>query len=158
MNLTPSQLSSLNEMEIPVWALRSNTTEVETVDSNTQLELRDCIVLVDSNSNDQQEQRLLVAMLHSINVKTEQFTVLNPEQLPQLQTIDQHPTLLLVLGESLAQSLWGKSVIRGQQHQTLQESISTVVSFRLDEILASPAHKALAWDDLLLAKRVLNAK
>ena len=158
MNLTPSQLSSLNEMGIPVWALHSNTAEAEPLEPTTQLELRDCLVLVDSNSNNQQEQRLLAAMLHSIGVPKHQFTTLNPEQLPQLQTHHQQPTLLLVLGESIAQSLWGKSMIRGQEHLTLEASIPTVVSYSLDEILASPEYKARVWGDLLLAKQVLNAK
>lgn len=158
MNLTPSQLSSLNEMELPVWALRSNTVKAEEVEPSTQLEIRDCLVLVDSNTNNQHEQRLLASMLHSIGVLKHQFTVLNPEQLPQLQTNHQQPTLLLVLGEGIAQLLWGKSVTRGQTHQTLDNAVSTVVSYSLDELLVSPEHKASAWDDLLLAKQILNAK
>ena len=49
-------------------------------------------------------------------------------------------------------------MIRGEKHQTLDASIPTIVSYSLDELLDFPERKALVWDDLLLAKQVLNAK
>jgi uracil-DNA glycosylase len=48
-------------------------------------------------------------------------------------------------------------VVRGQCHQTVDAPIPIIVSFSLDELLSSPENKALVWQDLLLAKQLLNA-
>jgi uracil-DNA glycosylase len=74
-----------------------------------------------------------------------------------LQNSSDQQRLLLVFGEKLAQSLWGSSVIRGTLHKTVNSQISTVVSLSLDELIASPQNKALAWQDLQLAKQILDA-
>ena len=66
MELTPSQLSSLNEMAIPVWVLRTENTEPQTGDNNEQLQCSDCFILLESASIVQQQQRLLQAMLFAI--------------------------------------------------------------------------------------------
>jgi DNA polymerase III psi subunit len=149
MDLTPSQISSLDEMGIPVWELRSEQADRET---SEQLLPCDCLVMVESLNNDKKTQHLLQAMLFSIGLSPDQFTIINSDQLQNSATPQK---LLLVLGESFAQSLWGKSVVRGQNHQTLDVAISTVVSFSLDELLASPENKALVWQDLQLAKQAL---
>lgn len=157
MDLTPSQLFSLDEMGIPVWGLRSESSS-ETVAEFTEQSLQgECLVIVESHNNDQQTQRLLHAMLFSIGLRDKQYTVISSDQLAQIQHGSVQQKRLLVLGEELAQSLWGKSVIRGKSHQALGNSISAVVSFSLEQLLTSPEDKALAWRDLQLLKNILNA-
>jgi len=157
MNLTPSQLSSLNEMEIPVWALRSEKEESENAAVSKSSSLSDCVVLLEMQSDAQQAQRLIKAILFSISLNSDQFTIINSDQVSELQNMSNPAKLLLVFGEKFAQSLWGKSVIRGQSHQTLDAPTTTVVSFSLGELLKSPELKALVWQDLLLAQKILNA-
>ncbi len=157
MDLTSGQLSSLNEMAIPVWALRTENIEQQTSDTNEQLLHSDCFILLESYSDNQQAQRLLQAMLFSIGLQPDQYVIISSDQLPQLQSLPaMQQKLLLVLGESFAQSLWGKSVMRGQIHKMLDTSIATMVSFSLDELLAAPENKALAWQDLQLVRHLLN--
>ena len=159
MDLTPSQLSSLNEMGIPVWELRTEQFEEKQAGVTQLVEPLlscSCVVMVESWTNDEQAQRLLKAIMFAIGLSAEQFTVITPDQLEQLQEPTSKHKLLLVLGERFAQSLWGKSVTRGSPHNMLTSQISTVVSMSIDEILASPENKYLAWQDLLLAKKSLN--
>lgn len=157
MDLTPSQLSSLDEMEIPVWELHSKHSSAATAELTDQALQGDCLVMLDSHSNDQQAQALLQAMLFSIGLNVGQYTVINSKQLDQIPDGSVQQKLLLVLGEELAQELWGKSVTRGKKHQALSVNISTVVSVSLEKLLASPNAKALAWHDLQLAKKTLDA-
>ena len=157
MDLTPGQLSSLSEMGIPVWELRTEKSELETLEPSEQVLNSNFLVLIEPDSHTEQSHRLLQAMLFSIGLSPDQFVIINSDQLPQLQNTSTRQKVLLVLGEGFAQSLWGKSVGRGQSHQTVDGSISTLVSFSLDEVLASPENKAFVWQDLQLAKQVLNA-
>ncbi|MBL1319812.1 MAG: DNA polymerase III subunit psi [Methylophaga sp.] len=157
MDLTPSQLSSLNEMGIPVWVLRSENIESKNNKESEQAFRSDCLVLIEADRNAQQAHRLLQAMLFSIGLSPEQFSVISSDQLAELQASTAQQKVLLVLGESFAQSLWGKTVVRGKSHQTSDTPISTVISFDLDELLSSPEKKALVWQDLLLVKQLLNA-
>ncbi|MFW5425897.1 MAG: DNA polymerase III subunit psi [Methylophagaceae bacterium] len=157
MELTPSQLSSLNEMGIPVWELRTDNTEQVSNEPVALILQAECLVLLESHSNEQQVQHLLQAMLFAIGLNADQFSIISSDQLPQLQDSSVPQKLLLVFGESFAQSLWGRSAVRGTQHKMLDTQVPTIVSFSLDELLVSPENKILAWQDLQLAKQILNA-
>jgi len=156
MELTPSQLSSLNDMGIPVWALRGSDSECSS-GAEQYAASCDCLVLIESHNDEQKYNRLLNAMLFAIGLKAQDYECITVDQLSQLQNTDNQKRVLLVFGEQLAQSLWGRSVIRGEPHRTVNSEISTVVSFSLNELLSSPQNKALAWHDLQLAKELLNA-
>jgi hypothetical protein len=67
MELTSSQLSSLNEMGIPVWALRGEDIEYSS-DANQYVASCDCLVLIDADKDNQKISRLLQAMLHAIGL------------------------------------------------------------------------------------------
>ena len=156
MELTPSQIFSLNEMGIPVWALRSEDSEYSS-DANQYVASCDCLVLIEADKQNQKISRLLRAMLFSIGLSVEHYEIINTEQLSQLQNATDQQRLLLVFGEQFAQSLWGSSVVRGTSHTTVNPQISTVLSLSLDELITSPQNKVLAWQDLQLAKQILNA-
>jgi len=163
MDLTPGQLSSLKEMGIPVWEFR--TAEAEQTDSvveqlvstepSEQLLNCDWVVLIDAQAYSEQARQLLHAMLYAIGVEHNQVAIIDSEQLASLQNLPSQNKVLFVLGEQLAQSLLSDTVSRGAIHQAFNTQITTVVSFSLDELLASPVNKALAWQDLQLAKQAL---
>jgi len=161
MELTPGQLSSLNEMGIPVWEFRSTIAEGTTavVDEVTgqqpseQLLNCDWVVMIDDQNYGEQAQRLLHAMLLSIGIEEQQLAIIDAKQLTQLQNIPTQRKVLIVLGCDIAKELLGESVVRGLVHKTLDSHISTVVSFALDDLLENPQNKADAWQDLQLAKQ-----
>ncbi|NOQ82029.1 MAG: hypothetical protein GQ548_05850 [Methylophaga sp.] len=163
MELTPRQLSSLKEMGIPVWEFRSTEAEqavfvdkqLASTEPSEKLLNCDWVVLIDGQNYSEQAQRLLHAMLFAIGIEQNQVVIIDSEQLTQLQNMPRQRKVLIVLSEVIAKSLLGESVIRGSVHQTLNSQISTVVSFGLDELLENPENKALAWQDLQLAKQAL---
>ena len=163
MELTPGQLSSLNEMGIPVWEFRSNKTEEtaelvgEAIAHQPSEQLLNCdwVVMIDEQNYDEQAQSLLHAMLLSIGIEEQQLAVIGAKQLTQLQNVSAQQKVLIVLGHDIAKEQLGESVIRGAIHKTLDSQISTVVSFALDDLLENPQNKADAWQDLQLAKQAL---
>ncbi len=159
MDLTSRQLSSLNEMGIPVWEFRSNESEqaISVVEQEPSEQLLNCdwVVLIDGQNYSEQARQLLHAMLFSIGIEQNQVAIIDSDQLAQLHNVPSQNKILIVLGESLAQSLLGENVSRNAVHKTLNSQISTVVSFSLAELLVHPEKKALAWQDLQLAKQAL---
>ncbi|NQZ54608.1 MAG: DNA polymerase III subunit psi [Piscirickettsiaceae bacterium] len=163
MELNLGQLSTLNEMGIPVWELRSNAAvelsavndELSPIELSEQQLMCDCWVMIESQLESQQAERLLHAMLNTIGITQEKITIVNPAQIPQLQSLPSQNKVLLVLGDSLAQSTFGDTVIRGKAHTILDSELTTIVSFALDDLLALPENKALAWQDLQLVKQYL---
>lgn len=163
MELNPRQLSSLNEMGIPVWEFRSSEAEevVVVVEDNLEVypseQLLNCdwVVMIDNQNYGEQAQRLLHAMLLSVGVKEHQLAIIDTKQLSQLQTIAAQKKVLIILGSSMAQELLDENIVRGSIHQTMDSKISTVVSYALDDLLENPQKKAHAWQDLQLAKQAL---
>lgn len=150
-------------MGIPVWEFRSTEAEqavfvdkqLASTEPSEKLLNCDWVVLIDGQNYSEQAQRLLHAMLFAIGIEQNQVVIIDSEQLTQLQNVPRQRKVLIVLSEVIAKSLLGESVIRGSVHQTLNSQISTVVSFGLDELLENPENKALAWQDLQLAKQAL---
>ncbi|MFW5451878.1 MAG: DNA polymerase III subunit psi [Methylophagaceae bacterium] len=160
MEFTPGQLSTLKEIGIPVWELRTANTEpaVSSVDAEPDEQLLQChcMVMVESQITNEQAQRLLHAMLLAIGISSQQTVIVTPEQLAQLHNLPSQNKVLLVLGAALAQSLFDDGVSRGQTHQTLRSQLTTVISSSLDELLSSPENKAFVWQDLQLVKANLS--
>lgn len=163
MLLEPRQLSTLNEMGIPVWELRSQQSEnispvveITSVELDKDLLQRDWLILVDQYSINEQEQRLLYAMLLSIGLSQQHIAVVAAEQLLQLQQVPAKQKLLFAFGRKNAQLLLGEKTSldesRGKVHQALPSEFTTVVSFSLKELLEFPERKVLAWQDLQFAK------
>ncbi|NOQ93954.1 MAG: hypothetical protein GQ547_04870, partial [Methylophaga sp.] len=89
----------------------------------------------------------------AINVDQQNLAIIDSAQLVQLQHSPSPCKVMIILGEVLASTSLGESIIRGSTHKTLDQKITTVVSFSLSELLTKPEKKALAWQDLQLAKR-----
>ena len=163
MELTPRQLSSLKEMGLPVWEFRSAepqqtlavAEQLDSTEPSEQLLNCDWVVLIDAQTYSDQARQLLHAMLHAIGIEQSQVAIIDSDQLAQLENIPSQKKVLFILGGHLAKSLLSDTINRGSVHQALNSQITTVISFSLDELLASPANKALVWQDLLLAKQAL---
>jgi DNA polymerase len=83
----------------------------------------------------------------------------NPEQLPQ----DGSPIVALAFGGPAAQKLSGERDALPELRETVlvinadgAEDLPLIATFELNQLLASPKNKALFWQDLLLAKSVLQ--
>ena len=166
MDLNPKQLSSLAEMGIPVWALRTKAVVEPTIvvepiaeivdnESNEvdeQLANCQCVVVIDSQNHSEQAQTLLNAMLATIGFEQQQIAIINAEQLNQLQALPCQDKVLFVLGGELLD----EPLARGKIHQTLPSQINTVISLSLDTLLTQTNNKAEAWQDLQLIKSALN--
>jgi len=84
---------------------------------------------------------------------------LNPELLPQ----DGTPIVALAFGGAAAQKLSGERDALPELRQTVlainadgAEDLPLIATFELNQILSRPKDKALFWQDLLLAKSVLQ--
>ena len=83
----------------------------------------------------------------------------NPEQLPQ----DGSPIVALAFGGSVAQKLSGERDGLSELRETVlginadgAEDLPLIATFELNQLITSPKNKALFWQDLLLAKSVLQ--
>jgi DNA polymerase len=81
------------------------------------------------------------------------------EQLPQ----DGSPIVALAFGGVAAQKLSGERDALPELRETVlamqadgAEELPLIATFELNQLIASPKHKALFWQDLLLAKSVLQ--
>ena len=163
MQLTPRQLSSLNEMGIPVWEFRSTKAEktagvvAEIIVQQPSEQLLNCdwVVMIDHNHYGEQAQRLLYAMLLSMGIEEHQFAIIDVKYSVQLQNIDSKRKVLIVLGNDIAKELLGEPLVPGTIHKILNSQISTIISFSLDDLLENPQNKVHAWQDLQLAKQAL---
>lgn len=87
---------------------------------------------------------------------TEQF---NPEELPQ----DGTPIVALAFGGSAVQKLSGERDALSDLRETVlainadgAEDLPLIATFDLNQLISSPKDKALLWQDLQLAKSVLQ--
>jgi DNA polymerase len=83
----------------------------------------------------------------------------NPEQLPQ----DGSPIVALAFGGATAQKLSGERDGLPELRETVlainadgAEDLPLIATFELNQLIARPKDKALFWQDLLLAKSVLQ--
>ena len=167
MQLSPGQLSTLDLMGIPVWELRRRQStfeipptehNIDSVQPDVRIQQCDWLVVIEKNDHGAQAQRLLQAMLAAIGLSQNQFVIVAHEQLAQLQTLALDQKVVLAFGNTVARSLLGEHATvqecRGKRHQIPPSQLNTIVSFGLTELLQSPEHKALVWQDLKLAKSI----
>ena len=149
MELSTRQLSSLNEMGIPVWEFRTEkVTHSAGVDEAViPAELYEYIagigilLIVDTQYYQVAEQRLLNAMLFSVGLSFEHIAIVNPHQFLSLDKseLDLTSKKIMVLGRDLLD-------LNADQSKRMKVSMS------LTELLNKPADKAIAWRDLQFLK------
>jgi len=156
--LVSGQLSTLTEMGIPVWELRSQaTSSANTTPVNAQfyepLPAVDCLMVVAEQDDSEEAKRLLHAMLYSIGLTPHNSAIVSPQQLSQLITTPHQHKVLLAFGEQLVpQALNSQAIDRGHIYSKSDSALKIIISLSLTALLNSPAKKALAWQDLQLLK------
>jgi len=161
--LASGQLSTLTEMGIPVWELRSQhlssavTATIEDVNVDAEfsepLPAVDCLVVVAEQDDGDEARRLLHAMLLSIGLTTHNSAIVSPKQLGQLMTLPTKHKALVAFGEQLVpQALNSQATDRGHVYPSSDSDLKIIISLSLTVLLNSPDKKALAWQDLQLLK------
>lgn len=159
--LVPGQFSTLTEMGIPVWELRTaeNDTlvsDVANTDHYEALPAVDCLIVLAEQDNHDDAKRLLQAMLFSIGLTQNNSAIVRPNQLHQLSEIANSLTqhqLLIAFGDDLVpKTLSSQTLVRGQVYSANDSAIRMIISLSLTTLLNSPDKKALAWQDLQLLK------
>jgi DNA polymerase III psi subunit len=157
--LAPGQLSTLTEMGIPVWELRSQATtspaDVAPVNAEfyEPLPAVDCLMVVAEQDNGDEAKRLLHAMLFAIGLTPRNSAIVSPQQLNQLVTTPHQHKVLVAFGEQLVpQALSSQATDRGHIYSSSDSALKIIISLSLTTLLNSPDKKALAWQDLQLLK------
>ena len=175
MDLTPRQLFALNEMGIPVWELRpDNGSQLITAVSNeimptnyddvlAQISACRLIVLTSTLVTNEQEKRLLHALVSSLGVKFNDFVLMTNDEFvvieSQLSTSDQK--LLLILGDEstsrFIEDAESNHVVNKECYTTKISQWPAYISLSLSELLKKTELKASVWQDLKLLKSQLTA-
>ncbi len=156
--LEPGQLSTLTEMGIPVWELRSQaTSSANTTPVNAEfyepLPAVDCLIVVAEQDDSEEAKLLLHAMLYSIGLTPHNSAIVSPQQLSQLLTTPHQHKVLLAFGEQLVpQALHPQAIDRGHIYSSSDSALKIIISLSLTTLLNTPDKKALAWQDLQLLK------
>ena len=110
-------------------------------------------------------QTLFQSMIRSLGLAPQEWSWKNAgDDLSQLHVPeDGLPVVALAFGGSVAQKITGEKDSLPQLRETIlalnngsDEEIPVIASFDLAQLLAKPKDKALLWQDLLLAKSVLQ--
>lgn len=163
MQLNANQLSILKEIGIPVWELRpvNQASQADNLVSEpddqfvTKRQYQHAwIIVVDSLDANSAQQRLLYAMLKSINVPVEDVAVVTTTDYAQIELVPSNNKLMLVLGDNAYSCVKGEpSLIEQNRGGVHQYEIATIASYGLDQLLSDTAKKAMVWQDLLVAKQ-----
>ena len=164
----------LKEMGITQWSSRDGSTpDVETLPSTNGPSNTHEGKLEPSASNGvwwffgiqpQNEAQLLFQnMIRVLGLAKNQWAWKNPSDDLSKLTHPGSPLVAVALGGSVAQKITGERESLAQLRETIlaintgnDEEIPVIASFDLNQILAKPKDKALLWQDLLLAKSVLQ--
>jgi DNA polymerase len=184
MNMS-SNSAFLKEMGITEWTLRGAIPETVQAIASTEVSRdqvidtpRDALAPSDSNAkvisgiwwfygNKPQGEvnQLFQNIIRVLGLAPEEWFWKNPaekfdpEQLPQ----DGTPIVALAFGGSVAQKLSGEREALPELRETVlainadgAEDLPLIATFELSHLLGRPGDKALFWQDLLLAKSVLQ--
>jgi DNA polymerase len=110
-------------------------------------------------------QILFQSMIRALGLGPQEWSWKNAnDDLKQLQTPENGlPVVALAFGGTVAQKITGERDSLPQLRETIlalnngsDEEIPVIASFDLAQLIAKPKEKALLWQDLLLAKSVLQ--
>ena len=108
-------------------------------------------------------QLLFQNMIRVLGLAKSEWTWKNPSDDLSKLTCPESPVVAVALGGSVAQKITGEREPLAQLRETIlaintgnDEEIPVIASFELNQVLARPKDKALLWQDLLLARSVLQ--
>jgi DNA polymerase III psi subunit len=158
MELNPRQLFTLNEMGIPVWELRHETNyyDVETDDlvvncEDLLIKITACrlIVLTVAPLTNEQEKRLLHAMVFSLGLTPDKLLLISKDEFTSVENrlgeVDSKP--LFILGKELAGD-WGKGTTDIEKHPATLLQWPVMTSCSLEELLKQTDCKVKVWEDI----------
>ena len=181
---TSTNSTFLKEMGITEWSSRDSIPEqVETIVAVEESDQADAIVTASSVAMDSQErissgiwwffgnkpqgdaEVLFQSTIRALGLSSQEWSwknpaeQLNPDEMPQ----DGTPIVALAFGGSTAQRLSGERDALPELRETVlainadgAEDLPLIATFELNQLLSRPKDKALFWQDLLLAKSVLQ--
>jgi len=162
----------LKEMGVTQWSTRDS---VEPSSSASQAPAAESVEVVEKVSQGHwwffgatpqgDAQLLFQSVIRALGLGPEEWSWKNAgENLTQLQVPeDGLPVVVLAFGGPVAQKITGEKDSLPQLRETIlalnngsDEEIPVIASFDLAQLVAKPKDKALLWQDLLLAKSVLQ--
>jgi len=158
----------LKEMGISQWSSRT-TTEPSSADASVPTQVVEKISQgywwFFGTQPQGDAQTLFQSVIRSLGLAPQEWSWKNPgDHLNQLQIPeDGLPLVAFAFGGTVAQKITGERDALPQLRETIlalnngsDEEIPVIASFDLAQLLAKPKDKALLWQDLLLAKSVLQ--
>ena len=158
----------LKEMGITQWSSR-DSAEPSSVDTSTPIQ---AVEKISSGhwwffgAQPQGDAQLLFqGVIRSLGLAPQEWSWKNPgDHLNQLQVPeDGLPVVAFAFGGPVAQKITGEKDALPQLRETIlalnngsDEEVPVIASFDLAQLLAKPKDKALLWQDLLLAKSMLQ--
>lgn len=169
MDLNSRQLFALNEMGIPVWELRSDdgshsaATPVDVVAVNhdeilEQISSCRLIVLTASTVTNEQENRLLHALVFSLGLKLNELLLMTNDEFVVIEDklSDSPQKLLLILGREAASELVEGFELNDagntKPYITKVSQWPAYISYSLEVLLKQTELKQMAWQDLKVIK------
>ena len=163
MQLEPRQLSTLDEMGIPVWELRntaSNLPTVEPVVLNEQQLQADWLIVHGNENHTQEKQQLLSAIMKAIGVEISEVAVINQQQLPSLSTQSLANKMVLVFGKQFLSVLLPEHTSAddssAEVHSLNDSGLNMIVTHDFYDLLQRPEKKRDVWQALKLAQRTVK--
>jgi len=166
----------LKEMGITEWSSKDGLSEpAESVSQASQVESAQSAVQVEKvpqghwwffGAQPQGDaQSLFQSMIRALGLSSQEWSWMNAgDNLKQLQAPENGlPVVAFAFGGAVAQKITGERDPLPQLRETIlalnngsDEEIPVIASFDLAQLLAKPKDKVLLWQDLLLAKSVLQ--
>ena len=108
-------------------------------------------------------QLLFQNMIRALGLAKNEWAWKNPGQTLSQLNMPEMPVVVIAFGGPTAQKITGERDPLPQLRETVlalntggEEEIPVIASFELNQVLAKPSDKALLWQDLLLARSVLQ--
>ena len=166
----------LKEMGITEWSSKDGLSEpAESASQASQVESAQSAVPVEKvpqgywwffgTQPQGDAQTLFQSMIRALGLSAQEWSWMNAgDNLKQLQAPENGlPVVAFAFGGAVAQKITGERDPLPQLRETIlalnngsDEEITVIASFDLAQLLAKPKDKVLLWQDLLLAKSVLQ--
>jgi DNA polymerase III psi subunit len=162
MQLEPRQLSTLEEMGIPVWELRNqliSSTSAIAVELDEQQVNANVYIVHDSENHTEQKQQILTAMLAAIDIDINTTAAIRPEQFQFLKSQPLENKLLFVFGKRFRSDFLSKQKpddLKAEVHSLKGSELNVVFMDDLSELIQHPETKQFAWQILKNAKSIMK--